>query len=279
MDKIPFMKMNGCGNDFIVVDNRSGIMDKFDLPEFVRRVCARRVSLGADGFMVLEKSEKADFKMRYFNSDGSEGEMCGNGARCISKFAYVVGAAGLKMRFETIAGIYESRINGENVKVKFPDVKLSDIMLNQKYEFREDVREYHYALVGVPHTVLYREDVDEMDSEELRALGRKIRYTLEVFPKGTNVNFVKVIGESDILIRTYERGVEDETLACGTGSVSAAIVSGLLGRAKPPVKMHTRGGVLKVYYELGKDKIEDIYLEGDARIVAEGYLLPDAWKA
>ncbi|MCG0274959.1 MAG: diaminopimelate epimerase [Thermosediminibacteraceae bacterium] len=278
MDKIPFMKMSGCGNDFIVVDNRSGIMQEFNLPEFVRRVCTRRVSLGADGFMMLEKSDKADFKMRYFNSDGSEGEMCGNGARCISKFAYVIGAAGAEMKFETLAGIYESKINGDDVKIKFPEVKMSDVLLNQKYNFREDVREYHYALVGVPHTVIYREDVDKMDYKDLYDLGRNIRFTLEVFPKGTNVNFIKVIDENNIIIRTYERGVEDETLACGTGSVAAAIVSGLLGKTKPPVKMHTQGGVLKVYYNLGKDGIEDIYLEGNARIVAEGYLLPDAWR-
>lgn len=278
MDKIPFMKMNGCGNDFIVVDNRDGVMQAFNLSEFIRHVCARRVSVGADGFMMIEKSDKADFKMRYFNADGSEGEMCGNGARCISRFAYLIGEAKTEMKFETIAGIYESIIIGEDVKLKFPGVKMSDIALNQKHDFREDTREFHYALVGVPHTVIYRDDVDTMDYNDLYALGRKIRFTLEVFPNGTNVNFIKVMDEHNIIIRTYERGVEDETFACGTGSTASAIVSGLLGKVKPPVNMHTRAGVLNIYYELEKDFVDKVYLEGNAKVVAEGYLLPDAWK-
>lgn len=278
MQKIPFKKMNGCGNDFIVVDNREGIMDSFSLPEFIRHICARRVSVGADGFMMVEKSDKADFKMRYFNSDGSEGEMCGNGARCISRFAHLIGAAGLDMKFETIAGIYESKIIGENVKVKFPKVKMSDIALNQRYNFREDTEEYHYALVGVPHVVIYRSDVATMDYKDLYSLGKTIRNTSEVFPNGTNVNFVKIEDENNITIRTYERGVEDETFACGTGSTATAIISSLLGKVKSPVNMHTRAGVLKIYFDVGKDFIGNIYLEGDAKVVVEGYLLPDAWR-
>jgi len=278
VEKIPFMKMNGCGNDFIVVDNRKDIMRAFKLPDFIRHICARRVSIGADGFMMVEKSDIADFKMRYFNADGSEGEMCGNGARCISRFANLVGAAKTEMKFETVAGIYESQIIGEDVKVKFPSVKLSDIALNQKHEFREDTKEFHYALVGVPHTVIYRDDVDTMDYKDLYSLGKNIRFTLEVFPKGTNVNFIKVQDEHNIIIRTYERGVEDETFACGTGSTASAIVSGLLGKAKSPVNMHTRAGILRIYYDLGKDFADNVYLEGNAKVVAEGYILPDAWE-
>jgi len=278
MQKIPFMKMNGCGNDFIVVDNREGIMDSFHLADFVRHVCARRVSIGADGFMMVERSDKADFKMRYFNSDGSEGEMCGNGARCISRFAHLIGAAGDEMKFETISGIYESKILGEDVKVKFPKVKMSDIVLNQEYEFRHDTKEYHFALVGVPHVIVYRNDVDNMDYYDLISLGKTIRYTLELFPKGTNVDFVKVVDDKNLIIRTYERGVEDETFACGTGSTASAIISSLLGKAKSPVNMHTRAGVLKIYFDLGKDFIDNVYLEGDAKVVAEGYILPDAWR-
>lgn len=277
MEKVPFMKMNGCGNDFIVIDNREGIMQDFDLYEFIRHVCARRVSIGADGLMLVEKSNKADFKMRYFNSDGSEGEMCGNGARCISKFAYLIGAAQKQMKFETIAGIYESQINGEDVKVKFPPVKMSNIQLERRHDFGQ-VKDFHFAIVGVPHTVIYRQDVENMDYKELYNLGKKIRNSLDVFPEGTNVNFVQPVDESHMIIRTYERGVEDETLACGTGSTASAIISGLLGKVKSPVNMHTRAGILRIYFSLEKDLVDGIYLEGNAKVVAEGYILPDAWK-
>lgn len=277
MGKIPFMKMNGCGNDFIVVDNRQGIMNEYDLPEFIRRVCARRVSVGADGFMMIEESDKADFKMRYFNADGSEGEMCGNGARCISRFAYIQGVAENEMTFETLAGIYEAEIVGKNVRLKFPPVRIRDIHLHQTHEFDGKTLDYHYALVGVPHVVIYRDDVDAMDYKELLTLGRKIRYA-DIFPVGTNVNFLKIVDENNIIVRTYERGVEDETFACGTGSTTSAIISSLLGKTKVPVKMHTRAGVLKILFDTKDDVIDDLYMEGNAKVVAEGYLLPDAWR-
>ena len=276
MEKIPFMKMNGCGNDFIVVDNRQGIMEKYNLPEFIRRVCARRVSVGADGFMMVEESDKANFKMRYFNADGSEGEMCGNGARCISRFAYLQGVAESKMTFETMAGIYESVIVGENVRLKFPPVSMSDLHLHQTHEFEGEPLDFHYALVGVPHVIIYRNDVDTMDYKQLFTLGRKIRYA-DIFPAGTNVNFLKVLDESNIIIRTYERGVEDETFACGTGSTASAIISCLLGKTKAPVNMHTRAGILKILFDIEEDIINNLYMEGNAKVVAEGYLLPDAW--
>ncbi|NLU09659.1 MAG: diaminopimelate epimerase [Tepidanaerobacter acetatoxydans] len=276
MEKLPFMKMNGCGNDFIVVDNREGIMAEYDLPIFIKRVCARRVSVGADGFMMLEKSSKADFKMRYFNADGSEGEMCGNGARCISKFAYILGAANAEMTFETMAGIYESKILGENVSLKFPPVSLSSLQLNQTHNFEGETLKYNYAPVGVPHVVIYRDDVDTMDYKELVKLGRKIRYA-DIFPCGTNVNFLKILDESNILIRTYERGVEDETLACGTGSTASAIISYLLGKARVPINMHTRDGILKIFFDAKDGVIDNLWMQGNAKTVAEGYILPDAW--
>ncbi|HHX22791.1 MAG TPA: diaminopimelate epimerase, partial [Thermoanaerobacterales bacterium] len=263
------MKMNGCGNDFIVVDNRQGIMEEYDLPEFIRRVCARRISLGADGFMMIENSDIADFKMRYFNADSSEGEMCGNGARCISRFAFLNGVAGSEMTFETIAGIYQSKVVGKNVRLKFPPVKTRDISLNQTNTFDGKTLEYHNALVGVPHVILYRDDVDTMDYRELYSLGRTIRYH-KSFPTGTNVNFIKVMDDRNVIIRTYERGVEDETLACGTGSTAAAIVSCLLCKTRAPVTVHTRAGLLKIYFDLEKDLIDNLYMEGNAKVVAEG---------
>lgn len=276
--KIKFLKMNGAGNDFIVIDNRENVLANFNINHFVRMVCRRGKSIGADGLMLIESSNVADFKMRYFNSDGSEGEMCGNGARCIARFAYMMDVAGEKMRFETISGIHEATILGEDVRIMFPNLSLDSFKLLQRHDFGFGVVEYHFATVGVPHTVIFREDVESLDQQTLLDLGRKVRYALDVFPKGTNVNFVKVVDGSSIVIRTYERGVENETLACGTGSVASSIVSFLLNLVKPPVRVIARGGELQVGFELQGDEFINVYLQGDARIVAEGYILPDAWK-
>ncbi|WP_231845460.1 diaminopimelate epimerase [Pseudothermotoga hypogea] len=276
--KIKFFKMNGAGNDFIVIDNRENALKDFDISHFVRMVCRRGKSIGADGLMLLERSDSADFKMRYFNSDGSEGEMCGNGARCIARFANLMNVAKEHMRFETIAGIHEAVIVGEEVQIMFPDLKVNDFKLLQRHDFGFGPIEYHFGTVGVPHVVIFRGDVESMEDELLLNWGRKIRYALDVFPRGTNVNFVKVVGPSHIIVRTYERGVENETLACGTGSIASSIVSFLIHAVEPPVTVKVRGGELKVGFERCADEFKNVYLQGDARVVAEGYILPDAWK-
>jgi len=280
MEKIPFMKMNGCGNDFIVADDREEkLVKSFNLSDFVKHACKRRVSVGADGVIMIKKSDKADFMMRYFNADGSEGEMCGNGARCVSMFAYLMGIVKNNMKFETIAGIYESQIKSENsVKVKFPRINIENIKLNQKYNFIDNIKDFHYALVGVPHTVLFKKNVKEIKDTDFISIGRKIRYTATLFPDGTNVNFVQVMDRHNIIIRTYERGVEDETLACGTGATASVIISGMLNKVDSPVRVHTRGGILIVYYLLKEKYIDEVYLEGNVRTVVEGYLLPSSWK-
>lgn len=280
MDKIPFVKMNGCGNDFVVVDNRDDKMKDIILSEFVPKVCARRVSVGADGFMMVEPSDKADYRMRYFNADGSEGEMCGNGARCLSKFAYIIGAAGVDMTFETMAGIYEAHIlkDGKSVKVKFPSIPLKEVALNQSGVFKGNEKKYHYATVGVPHVTLFEDNVSQIDYQSLVSIGRAMRHSTEVFPQGTNVNFAQVTDEENVIIRTYERGVEDETFACGTGSTATAVIAHLLGYVRPPVHMHTRAGALTIHFRTGKDEIAEVFMEGGAKLVAEGYLLEDSWK-
>lgn len=276
--KIKFFKMNGAGNDFIVIDNRENILADFDINHFVKMVCRRGKSIGADGLMLLENSNTVDFKMRYFNSDGSEGEMCGNGARCIARFANMIGVAGKAMKFETISGVHEALLVDDEVRIMFPDLSLDNFKLFQKHDFGFGPIEYHFATVGVPHTMIFREDVESMDYGTLLEWGRKIRYTLNVFPKGTNVNFIKIVDGSNITVRTYERGVENETLACGTGSVASSIVCFLIGRVEPPVQVKVRGGRLKVGFELIDERFVNVYLQGDARTVAEGYILPDAWK-
>ncbi|MBC7121722.1 MAG: diaminopimelate epimerase [Pseudothermotoga sp.] len=270
--------MNGAGNDFIVIDNRENVLKDFEVSHFVKMVCRRGKSVGADGLMLLERSDSADFKMRYFNSDGSEGEMCGNGARCIARFANLMGVAKEYMRFETIAGIHEAVIVGEEVRIMFPNLKVNDFKLFQRHDFGFGPIEYHFGTVGVPHVVIFREDVESMETEVLLDWGRKIRYALDVFPRGTNVNFVEVVGPSRIIVRTYERGVENETLACGTGSIASSIVSFLIHAVEPPVGVKVRGGELKVGFERHDNEFKNVYLQGDARIVAEGYILPDAWK-
>ncbi|QQE74789.1 diaminopimelate epimerase [Brevibacillus composti] len=279
--RIPFAKMNGCGNDFIVVDNRDHLMDGFDLSAFVKNVCARGTSVGADGFMMLEPSEIADFTMRYFNADGSEGEMCGNGARCLSRFAHLVGAAGETMSFETLAGIYHAEIlsGSQTVRVKFPDVSLSELQFHQPYAADGPAAQYHYGFVGVPHTVWFVDRVAQLADEQLIRWGKQIRYDKSLFPQGTNVNFVEVLDPHTLQIRTYERGVEAETYACGSGSTAAAIIAGILGivEASAPVTLLTRRGTLRISYQIAADAARDVYLEGDAKLVARGELLPDAW--
>lgn len=275
---IPFYKMNGAGNDFIVIDNREGVVEKLGIPleRFVRLVCRRRKAIGADGVMLLERSSLASFKMRYFNSDGSEGEMCGNGARCIAKFAYIIGVSGEDVRFETLAGICEAKVLGENVKVRFFDLDLKDFRLAQVHDFGLGPMEYHFSMVGVPHVVLYRNDVEALSRDELISIARKVRYSFDVFPKGTNVNFVRVLNDREMVIRTYERGVEDETLACGTGSIASSVISSLLFDMRPPITVRAKGGILKVDFNLEGDSVRNVYLEGDARVVARGYIMPDA---
>lgn len=282
MNKISFMKMNGCGNDFIVVDDRKEkLVKSFNLSDFVKHVCKRRVSIGADGVILIKKSDKADFMMRYFNADGSEGEMCGNGARCVSMFVYLKGIAKSNMKFETIAGIYESQIKSENsVKVKFPRANIENIKLNQRYDFIGigNIKNFHYALVGVPHTVLFEKNVKEIKDSDFILMSRKIRYTDNLFPDGTNVNFIQIMDRHNIVIRTYERGVEDETFACGTGATASVIISGMLDKVDSPVRVHAKGGILIVYYLLKEKYIDEVYLEGNVRTVVEGYLLPSSWK-
>jgi diaminopimelate epimerase len=269
------MKLSGAGNDFIIIDNRHDILPREDelLRRFIVNLCRRRISMGADGLLLVENSDVADFRMRYFNSDGSEAETCGNGARCISRFAYANGIAPEKMRFETMAGIYDAEIVGDRVKVRMGDP--TGIRLNFPLKLSDGQHIVSFANTGVPHVVFFVEDLEGMD---IVKPGRETRYHEEFAPAGTNANFVKAMDRHAMRIRTYERGVEDETLACGTGSIASAIVGALLGHVEPPVEMHTRGGfLLKVYFDLDGENVRDVYLEGDARIICSGELTEEAW--
>lgn len=258
--------MVASGNDFILIDNRTKSIQ--DPKSFAKKVCPFHTSVGADGVLLLEPSQKADYFLRVINSDGSEAEACGNGYRLAGLFANQILKSPKKVKFETLAGNIDVEVNGATAKV----------LMAQPKDFRRDVqlnvggRQVHCAFIntGVPHVVIFAEGLDAVPVFEL---GRAIRYHDHFKPAGTNVNFVSVIGENRLRIRTYERGVEEETLACGTGSVAAAIVSVLTNRISAPVEVETNGGVLKVYFDRAGEQVKNVYLEGDAKFVYEGKLI------
>jgi diaminopimelate epimerase len=272
MNKIKFTKACASGNDFIIIDNRDNIMDGIDIRNFVINICRRRFSIGADGLILIEKSEIADFKWRFFNPDGSEAEMCGNGGRSVVKYAYLNGIAKERVCFETKAGLIEGEINSSEDVVKIQLTKPFDLKCD--YPILIDNKEYMINSVntGVPHVVMFLNDIDNID---ILSLGRKIRLH-EIFkPDGTNVNFVKLAGRSTISIRTYERGVEDETLSCGTGVVASAFIGYIKGLLISPINVNTRGGeILRVYI----DNNNNVYLEGKVALVYEGIIKEDAYK-
>jgi len=274
MEAISFAKLSGAGNDFVIIDNRQNVIPENET-DFVRKVCARRVSVGADGLLLVENSDVADFKMRYFNSDGSEVETCGNGARCIARFAYIEKIVpSSEMRFETRAGIYGAQVMEDSVKLRMGDA--TGIRLNFPLTLSNGIYTVSFVNTGVPHVVYF---VDDLEKVDVVKIGRETRYHKHFQPEGTNANFVKMRDGDALDIRTYERGVEDETLACGTGCIAAAITAAAMGEAVSPIVAHTRGGYpLKIYFTLEPQGAREVFLEGDARIVCRGYLLKDSWS-
>jgi diaminopimelate epimerase len=274
MTFIPFSKMSGSGNDFILIDNRADIVSVDDISQFVACVCRRKLSVGADGLILVESSDKVDFKWNFYNSDGSLAEMCGNGARCVARYAYLNGIAKASMSFETIAGIIQAQVFKDQVKIRMTDP--GDLIIDAVLDTDTNTVTYNSVNTGVPHVVL---EVDDIGSADVAAIGRQLRYHCAFAPAGTNVNFLGYQTNSIAQVRTYERGVEDETLACGTGIVASALVLAEKRRIPSPVTLKTRSGShLNVYFTKNSDRYTDIYLEGDARIIYEGRLMSDAWK-
>lgn len=272
MAKIPFSKMTGTGNDFIVIDNRQKVLDADHLGDFIRKVCAPKVSVGADGIILIEPSERVNFRWRFFNSDGSEAEMCGNGGRCAARFAVLKGIAPPKLAFETLAGIIEAEVFGRRVKLQM--VPPAGLKLNLDIPVDGESYQLHFLNTGVPHAVNV---VPNASSVEVKELGRKIRFHAAFQPAGTNADFIQPIDRKHLKVRTYERGVEDETLACGTGAVASALVAAKLGLVDSPVDVQTSGGeVLKIYFGFKGEGFDRVFLEGDARVVYEGDLWEEA---
>lgn len=248
--------MSGAGNDFVVIDVRG---KRCDLQEMAVSLCRE---YGSDGFMALDTSEIADVKLHFYNADGLRGEMCGNGARCFCRFAYENGIVGEQMTVETDAGLLYGRRLGEEqycVRLQLPDV----VDLQRK----KGIAYVELGKPGVPHAVVERTELSWKDREDLRALAKGLRYD-EVFEKGANINFYTILGPNEVRILTYERGVEDYTLACGTGSAATAVVLWAEGRLQGgDVTVHNPGGILKIRLQENEGELCRIELEGPAAIV------------
>lgn len=274
MAKIKFTKMSGTSNDFIIIDNRNQTLDADHLKNWIPKICTRKASVGADGLILIEKSDKADFKWRFFNCDGSEAEMCGNGSRCAARFSYLEGITGPHLSFETKAGIIKAYINDKLVKVQMPDP--SQMKLDIQLPAERSTITLSKINTGVPHAVLVMEHLEEFTLPTLIDLGKTIRFHKYFQPNGANVNFIEVREERGLKVKTYERGVEDITHACGTGVVASALISHAKKLIQSPVHVKTIGGDLIVYFEHDGKQYTNVLLEGDARVVYRGELTDEA---
>ncbi len=265
-----FYKMNGAGNDFIVIDNRdlSISLDK----DTIEALCDRHRGIGADGLLAVEPAQKgADFRFRYYNADGGEAEMCGNGARCFGRFTAHLGEKlANRVTFETIAGTLAAEMVGENVRIAMSEPK--DLKLETGTKVPGLDATIHFVNTGVPHAVAFVEGGAFFEELDVFTHGRDIRQHADFAPAGTNANFATVLSPGHIEIRTYERGVEDETLACGTGMVACALVHHLLTGAPSPIKVDVAGGdTLEIGFEkTGDQSFAKVTLTGPADFVFEG---------
>ena len=268
-----FWKMNGAGNDFLVLNNLIEHLPQNAFPGIARTLCERHMSIGADGLMVVDApTQGGNYKMLFFNSDGSVGEMCGNGARCICRYGFENGLAGQTQVVETTAGI----VTGQRISKRLYQIRLNDpttIKLDLSVE--ADGVEYACSYVelgdpGLPHAVVPYAGLKDADENALRELGRKLRWH-KAFPKGANVNFYEITGKDEIYERTFERGVEDFTYACGTGTGSLVTVLTLQGKVSGQgVKVNMTGGQLVIDVEREGSQIRDLYLTGPTNIVCKG---------
>ena len=272
MEKIEFMKMSGTGNDFILVDNRDGKFPEKDLSHIARRVCRRRESVGADGMIYIVDSDKYDFAWRFYNSDGSEAEMCGNGGRCTARFALLNGIAGEKMTFDTLAGPISAEVTGRIVKVLMPVP--TDLKVDIDLPLEPGWINTSFINTGVPHVVV---QVAEINDVPVNEQGRAIRFHSMFQPDGANANFINVSDEKKLYVRTYERGVENETLACGTGAIASSLIAHEKGLVDSPVTVVTSGGEeLKTHFLKEEGKFSSVWLEGGTSIIYNGRLNEEA---
>ena len=253
--KIGFVKYQATGNDFILIDNREKTFKNDQ--NLVERLCRRRFGIGADGLILLENDETYDFKMVYFNADGGESSMCGNGGRSIVRFARELGIIGEKTTFQAIDGPHEALIQDDFIRLKMKDAFVE-----------ESSEDYAVIDTGSPHYVIFKDNVKSID---VKAEGAKIRYSERFAERGINVNFVEAISDRELFVRTYERGVEDETYSCGTGVTAASLIWGAK-KGHSPVLVHTLGGNLEVSFQYRAGNFTEVYLSGPAVPVFYGTL-------
>jgi diaminopimelate epimerase len=263
---LSFTKMNGAGNDFVMLDNRNLSLQLSK--DEIEKICDRHRGIGADGLLAVEPATNgADFKMRYYNADGGEAEMCGNGARCFARFVNKLHGNSLKaVKFETLAGVIGAEFIGDQVRINMSTPH--SLKLRQSLNVDDSMLEVHSVNTGVPHAVVF---VDYLEQTDVQRLGAGLRYHEAFAPRGTNANFVKVTGPGSISIRTYERGVEGETLACGTGMVACALIYHELHNAPSPIAVLVKGGdTLQIGFEKKGDTYENVTLHGPADFVFQG---------
>lgn len=264
--------MTGAGNDFVVIDNRSGRITKG--PSLARKLCDRRWGIGADGLLLLERSRRGAYKMMYYNADGSYGGMCGNGGRCIASYAFKRGIAFRRHRFEALGFLYEATVDPKRqVSLRMKDPV--DLRLDFVLPVRGKKIKLSYVNTGSPHVVIPIKSFGggklNLDDIDVESLGREIRFHREFHPDGTNVNFIEVISAKRLRIRTYERGVEAETLACGTGSVAGALIGSRLFNMKLPITIVPRSkSPLQVVFEDRDGSPANIFLKGSAETLFRG---------
>ncbi len=272
-DSLPeFFKMSGGGNDFVVIDHRGTRLSEIE--SFTRKICTRRLSAGADGLILIESSARATFKMRYLNADGSEADFCANGTRCAARFAFVNVIAPRKMTIETRAGVIAAEVHENQITLSLPPPRefIAERPLTTK-----SGKTIHGSsiLIGVPHYVIFLKA--DLWAQDIEALGSELRSHAQLQPDGANIDFVVVKDRRSIEVRTWERGVEGETLSCGSGVVASVVTCALFGRVESPVSVLTRGGItLHVSFTReGETGIDGVKLSGDARIIYRAQLTPD----
>ena len=270
LTRIPFTKTSGAGNDFVIIDDRRGILPE-DKAALARVICSRHFGIGADGLLILEESQRASFLMIYYNADGSHGGMCGNGGRCIARYAFLKGIAPAAMRFEALGKTYRAVVEGATVTLHMNDPH--SLMHGERLLVNGTMIDGTFIDTGAPHFVI---PIDNLESADVQGIGTAVRHHPLFEPEGTNVNFMTAPQGNSISIRTYERGVEEETLACGTGSVACALVASLPGNVGDHVRVRVRSGEeLLVRFRKMNSGFSDVSLCGSAHILFTGCVFYD----
>lgn len=272
--EIPFTKASGAGNTFVLIDNRDQWLSG-EKSALARALCCHHFGIGADGLLLVEASPKAAFSMRYYNADGSYGGMCGNGGRCIAKYAFLKGIASSQLAFEALDFIYSAEVLAEGVKLHMKNPQ--GMRLKMSLRLKDITVEGAFISTGSPHFVVIKDSIEHFD---LFQFGKEIRNHTDFMPEGTNVNLMKIVDSNTISIRTYERGVEAETLACGTGSVASALVAASISMSKGPMNVEVRSGeILSVDFKRQGNDFTNVSLFGSAKMLFTGKVLYDTKTA